>query len=310
MPGTVAVLGGTGFVGRTLLQRWPEGVLQPVRFLVHRSHRAWLDDSRAEVRPVELAEPDTVRAALDGCSCLINLLRPDGSGWLKSTVEQLVATLRGTSVGRLIHASSIDVHGHSDALWVDEKTPPAPQTGYQREHAAIEVIVDSAPVDSCVLRLGAVFGTGGLNLLSVASDMRAPSLARPMIRRALNGQRRMHLVSAENVADVILMAAKATQCPAPRLLVTDDHAPENNFAFVQDVFSEAFGRARMGWVPALPASLLGLALAVRGRSAREPVRRFSNDRLASAGFRPEQPFAERLRRYADALRPAASEQQP
>src|SRR5690606_21486101 len=112
-----------------------------------------------------------------------------------------------------------------------------------------------------VLRLGAVFGAGGRNVVGFAKEMRHAPGWKLALRRALYGDRRMHLVSVETVADALVRAALA---PAPLgsqvVLVTEDAAPDNNFAYVQDCLAEAFGRAALKSVPVLPRICLRLAL--------------------------------------------------
>lgn len=299
MSHSIAVLGGSGFVGRTLLERWPSADRGRPRFLVHRSRPSWLEDGRAAVHSVDFADLQTMRAPLDGVSCLINLLRPDGSGWLRSCMQALTPLLRESSVTRVIHASSIDVYGMAPEKIVTEDTPVRPHTPYQREHADLEAIVASASDNVVSLRLGAVFGKQGRNLEALVSEMLGRSVAFPALRRALYGRRRMHLVSVENVADaILLLATSSDEAGIPRMIVTDDAALENNFSSVQDIIADEFGRAPLTWVPALPTGLLRRALAIRGRSAADADRRFANDALLRTGFQPQMPFADRVRLYA------------
>lgn len=299
MPNSIAIFGGTGFVGRVLLERWPDRAYSLPRFFVHRSRPHWLKDERAEVRTIDLADPRSVKSALNGISCAINLLRPDGTGWLRSTMQRLTPLFQEGSVTRIIHASSIDVYGMAPERLVTEDTPVRPHSSYQREHADLEAILSQIPMEVLVLRLGAVFGQHGRNLEGLASEMLAGSQIFPALRRALYANRRMHLVSVENVADVILMLATNEHRHAGSLtIVTDDSAPENNFASVQDIIADAYGRAPLTWVPSLPRALLRQALSIRERPDADADRRFSNDALSRTGFRPQMPFPDRVHRYA------------
>lgn len=112
----------------------------------------------------------------------------------------------------------------------------------------------------------------------------------------------MHLVSVENVADALHRIATSHDRPwANRILITDDDAPENNFAFVQEALAKAFDRPTLGWVPETPNFLLRAALIARGRTNAHPARRYAGDNLVATGFRPEQPFAARISRYVASL---------
>jgi nucleoside-diphosphate-sugar epimerase len=287
------------------MERWPVRDETPLRFLVHRSRPEWLEAKGADVRPIDLADSRGLRAALSGTTCVINLLRPDGTGWLKAAIQQLLPALGQVSVSRLVHVSSIDVYGGTHASCVTEETRPEPGTAYEREHFEIEKIVECAPFETCIVRPGAIFGPGGRNLVAFVPEMRNAPFWRLVARRSLYGRRRMHLVSVENVADAI----RAVATPNGRtlvgpILVTDDESPENNFAFLQETMARIFGRPALGWVPELPSFALRAALRARGRTNANPMRRFSNDKLLEIGFRPEQSFATRLVRYITFLRDA------
>ena len=289
-------------MGRFLSKRWPAQGRAPLRFLLHRSRPEWLQGADAEVRLVDLGDLQGLRVALNGTTCLINLLRPDGSGWLRSVMQDLVPMLGRTSVSRYLHASSIDVYGGAGAPYVTEATIPEPSTPYEREHFEMEKIVECAPFETCIIRVGAVFGRGGRNVIGLVPEVQNAPLWKLIARRALYGRRRMHLVSVENMADAIgAIAASTSGTLVRRVLVTDDEAPENNFAFLQETMAEVFGRPSLNWVPEMPGFALRAALLAR-RINTNPTRRFSNERLVEIGFRPEQPFAARLVRYLTFLK--------
>src|ERR1700687_3553586 len=108
--GPIAVVGGTGFIGRALIERWPISQRFQLRVLVHRSRPQWLEACGVEVTPIDLAAQGFA-PALSGCAVLINLLRSHGDGWLKEVMERLVPTLIQAGVRRYVHCSSIDVYG-------------------------------------------------------------------------------------------------------------------------------------------------------------------------------------------------------
>lgn len=300
--GRVVVLGGTGFVGRHLALTWralPPSTL-PLRLLVHRSHPDWCRAMCDDVRDVDLSDPPTIAATLDNCTVLINLLRPSGDGSMAVFLKALLPSIAAANVRALIHASSIDVYGAARGPMVTESTVPQPISAYEKEHLAAERLLSESEVPSMILRLGAVFGEGGRNLVSMAEQMTHERDWKLAMRRSLNGQRRLHLVAVETVAEAIGFAAhRDLKRPGELLLVTDDSAEENNFAFVQERFAAAFGR-HIPKLGDLPAAGLRLLLRLRGRSA-DPFRRFSGERLAALGFRPSQPFSPRLARYAEVL---------
>lgn len=302
MTTSVALVGGTGFLGRAFVARWPAAERARLTVLVHRSRPAWLAEAGVAERPVDLADPAAVAATIDGRAVVLNLLRPDGDGRMLAATATLVAALGAAGVGRYLHCSSIDVYGRARAAEpdasFDEETPAVPASDYASEHLAAERVAEAAPVPHCVIRLGAVFGRGGRNLVAIAEEVARAPLWRLALRRSLFGRRRMHLVSVETAADALRFLACRPELDAERLLLTDDDAPENDFAVVQDTLARAFSRPSPARLPELPVAVLRMLLMARGRAVVDPMRRFSTARLTGLGFVPDRGFRERLEDYA------------
>jgi len=297
----VIVLGGTGFVGKHLARRWPRSDDHPLCFLVHRSHPQWLQDIGIETRLVDLGDHRSVTAAFSGAETIINLLRPDGKGWYPSLFERLTQRLADAGVRRCVHTSSIDVYHGSTKEYVDESTSAAPVTSYECEHIAVERILESSFPEVVVMRLGAVFGSGGRNIAALADEIhRAPDW-KLALRRSLYGRRRMHLVSVESVADALGEAAFNSSQRLPHLaIVTEDAAEENNFAFVQNILAAQFGRNLFDRTPLLPSKFLRTALRLRGLPAAAATRRYSDEKATSFNLDAKH-FEARLRAYASEL---------
>lgn len=292
------MVGGTGFVGRQLAALW--GAQRPascLRFLLHRSQPEWIGASGHELRHVDLTDRASLTAAVDGCATLINLLRPNGDGWLDDAMAKLLPAIEGRVSG-VVHASSIDVYGAAPEPFVTEATEPQPVSAYANEHYNVERRLAGSTTPSVILRLGAVFGAGGRNLLSMAEQVAREPVWKLAARRALNGKRRFHLIAVESVAEAVSMFARTPPAArTERVLVTEDVEEDNNFAFVQQRFANAFGRS----VPAtgtVPSFALQYALMLSGRDRASPYRRFSNAKLERLGFKPSVAFRDRIDRYA------------
>lgn len=142
---TIAVIGGTGFIGRHLLEAL---TAQPTRVLVHRGQPSWLS-SLQHVNPVQgdIFDPSSLDRLLYGCNVLINL-----TGQVEGPVDRyLDLNVRGTlnlaqaclrqHVPRVIHASSALVYG--DALNAAEESPCHPFSPYATMKCAAEEIMRS-----------------------------------------------------------------------------------------------------------------------------------------------------------------------
>ena len=295
----VVVLGGTGFVGAVLAERWPADATPPI-YLVHRSRPGWIDRQAIKSVPVDLEDPSSVAGALGTGATIVNLLRPDGSGWYPKVIEMLAPLFARSGARRCVHASSIDVYQDTASPVVSEATEPSPRGAYEKDHLAAEAMLTCKFDKTVILRLGAVFGVGGRNVTALAREMASAPNLTLWVRRALYGERRMHLVSVETVCDALISAALSETLPYRLVLVTDDGAKENNFAFVQDALATAFGRSVPHAVPNIPRSVLRLLLRLRGLPIAGIDRRFSNERGRIFGVDPSA-FPQRLHRYAQVL---------
>lgn len=267
MDDCVTVLGGTGTVGRALVAAWPATGRQRLRLLVHRSRPDWLAPHVAESRPVDPASTDDLRRAVEGSTAFIDLLRPAGDGARRATAERLGEALAGSGVRRVVHASSIDVYGATRAPVVDAGTRPEPTSDYAREHLDVEALALGRPIATTVVRLGAVFGGGSRNLAALADEVAAAPAWRLAARRALSGTQRLHLVSVETVTEALIALLHAGDPPA-RLVVTDDAAPENDFAHAQDLLAAALRRPDLSRTPTLPRASSPCTWRPSGRAAR------------------------------------------
>lgn len=306
---TIAVLGGSGLVGQALAASWPAEEQRRLRLLFHKTQPRSRLAANIERRQVDIGSTEDLGLALNGATTVIDLLRPSGDGSRCAAGQRLGEAVKASGVRRVVHVSSIDVYGNARSSVVDAATPPQPNTVYAREHLAAEQLAESRPVSTTLLRLGAVFGPGSRNLVAMAREAAFAPAWRLAARRALNGSRRFHLVSIETVVE-ILLAMIGTADPPSRLVVTDDAAPENNFAYVQDLVIAACGRPGISSTPVLPRPVLRAALALRGYSPSLAHRRFSEPRLGIIGERSAARFPGRLKSYVDGLAIRMGEARP
>lgn len=299
------VLGGTGFVGRHLATRLLQRSDLDVVFAVHRTEPAWLQEQGITVAHYDVAAPKGLLPILQPGSVVLNLLRPDGTGWFGSAIECMLAACREGRISRLIHVSSIDVFGAAPGDVVSAATTVQPRTPYEKEHAAAEGLVAASSVDFEVIiaRLGAVFGVGGLNVVSFVDEAASAPGWKLGLRRALYGQRRMHLVSVEKVVRSLEFLVSVRPVHQNELiLITDDDVQDNNFAHLQNVLISSFGRNIPRFAPHLPAAVLAAMLKLRGISSSNPMRRIEDNRLSELGMLSSVSFTQELQGYVEYLR--------
>ncbi|MCX5724571.1 MAG: NAD-dependent epimerase/dehydratase family protein [Nitrospirae bacterium] len=160
---TIALIGGTGFIGRHLLDAL---TARPTRVLVHRGQPAWLSHlPHAELVEGDIFDPASLDRLLRGCKVLINL-----TGQVEGPVDRyLDVNVKGTinlaqaciraRVPRVIHASSALVYG--DALNATEENHCHPISPYAAMKCAAEEIMHSLlgpTTEVMCFRLSNVYG--------------------------------------------------------------------------------------------------------------------------------------------------------
>lgn len=302
----LVIIGGTGFVGRHFLSVISNLPDWDVVYAIHRTEPDWLRDSSVPKVRFDIDDASSLVPLLSSGCTVINLLRPDGSGWFEPAILRLLDACKQACVKRYIHVSSIDVFGAAAGSIVDASTTILPRTPYEREHAAAEKVVravDKIVFEVMILRLGAVFGEGGLNIASLVKEISGAPLWRLVARRLLYGDRRMYLVSVEKVVETLAFVAMVPSLiQGEVVLVTDDASPENNFGYLQDAMMRKFGRPSIHYLPHLPFALLGFLLRLRGVSNSNPTRRFHELRLGEWNQPETANFKNKLKLYIDYLR--------
>lgn len=173
---SVLILGGTGFLGRALIQRLLQNGVRPRALVRHLPGRAQaLVDQGVELVQGDLTDTASVEAALDGIQHVYHLARGSGLAWddyVRSDVEptRRLAELCCARGIRLYYASSIAIYdGGRAGDVITEATPPSPASmrlnAYARAKVTNERLLAAMHRDRglnvVVFRPGIVIGAGG-----------------------------------------------------------------------------------------------------------------------------------------------------
>jgi nucleoside-diphosphate-sugar epimerase len=316
----VVVVGGTGFVGRHLVDRLArEGVEVIVvgrRVVAELPVGCRFYALDVEVEPERLAEVVCVGARVVNVVDLGSGLpapeepeeseEPGAEAAPSDIARRFAAACARAGAARLVQVSTVGVAGIGPRGRCDETAPCRPVNGYQRRKLAVErTLRQEIPptLDLVVLRPTVVFGEGGRNLEVLAASLAAGPGLVAWARSCLFARRAMHLVPVETVVAAIAWALAE---PAPFggevFLVSADDAPDNTFRPVERALIAGLGVSdhRLPTIP-LPTAVLALLLRVTGRLRMRPDARFSPARLHSRGFVPPIDFGEALGRHARRL---------
>ncbi len=212
----VLVTGGTGFIGRHLLDRFCTSG-ESVRCLVRpRSVQRRLPPG-VESAAGDLTSGQGLNDALRGVDTVIHLagvtkaLRPaDYAAGNTRTTEILLGALSGRPI-RLVHVSSLAAIGPSaDGVPVNEDAEPHPLTHYGRSKLAAEQIVRRLAPEAVIVRPPVVYGPRDTDVFQLLR-----SISKGLAVEIAGGKR---WFSAIYVGDLVegLMAAARTSRAAGR----------------------------------------------------------------------------------------------
>ncbi len=170
MPERILVLGGTGFVGRSICEKLVErrggagrGIVVPTRRLGHGRHLQMLPG--LQLVEADLHDDAQLARLVAGCDAVVNLvavLQGDERRFQQVHValpRRIAAACRTAGVKRLVHVS---------ALGVAEEAP----SRYLRSKAQGEKVLKEAGLDLTILRPSLIFGAHD-RLLNLFAAMQA-----------------------------------------------------------------------------------------------------------------------------------------
>ena len=200
MSALVCMIGASGFIGSRTLQRAGK-----VRVLVHQ--RPVQRSTHVESIQGDAADPVALDRLLEPEAVVLNFAYGG-----EALGEALAVACVRRRIRRLVHVSTCSVYGTARGELIDEDTPCAPRTAYERAKHAVEGILErqaAGRFELAILRPTAVFGPGGKNLESLALRVLRQPWARRYPRACAMGARRMHAVDVECVAAAALFLGGA-----------------------------------------------------------------------------------------------------
>ena len=247
---TIAVTGGTGFVGARLLDAL-RAVGEPARAL---TRRAQADTPGIDWVAGSLEDPDALGRLVEAADAVIHVagvINADEAGFEAGNVRgtaSVLAAAKSARVPRFVHVSSLAA-----------REPGLSRYGASK--ARSEALVRDSGLDCAIVRPPAVYGPGDketLDLFRMAS--------RGLVLLPPNG--RLSLIHADDLARLLIAAAAA---PSPQLMEPDDGKAGGwtHREFAQ-ALGDAVGRKILAVTMPRSAVRLGAMLdgLVRGRRAK------------------------------------------
>jgi len=320
----ILVTGAGGFTGlaltRTLVERG-----HPVRALVRKPAQVpELERLGAEVLQGDIRDPDIVRRAVEGRRVVYHLAAvfrragvPD-SLYREVHVDatrRLVEAAASAGVGRLVHCSTVGVHGHvAGGAPADENAPVAPGDIYQRTKLEGEAAAREAAARTglplTIVRPGPIYGPSDRRLLKLIGGV-----ARGRFLLLGSGRPHFQMVYVDDLVEGFRLAAERPEAVGRTYILTGEEAPTLG-ELVQEIAGIARVPAPRLRLPVWPFWLAGalceavcIPFGIEPPIYRRRVKFFTNNRwfdISRArnelGFSPRVSLREGLRRTLDSYR--------
>jgi len=212
----VLVTGATGFTGDKLARKLA-GMGFHVRVLVRRPEKIKQSpDYQPEIIKGDIRNRNIVFHAIEGVELIFHIAAFYRSGNTKEKiywdvhVEGTRHVMDGAfkhNVGRVVHCSTVGIHGHIDSAAADENSYFKPGDIYQLSKLNGELLAyrlsKETGVPISVIRPTAIFGPGDMRLLKLFKLSNRNLTAFPG-----NGRIRYHMVYVDDLVDAFILASE------------------------------------------------------------------------------------------------------
>ena len=215
--GRLLITGATGMVGELLTRRALEEGYS-VRAMVRRtSNRDVLEGLGVEQVEADLADPETLPAAMEGVDFVVNTAAHVGD-WgpaekfrainVVALEHMLTACRHGGQLKRWVQLSSLGVYSAIDHHGTDETTPPdlTGLDGYTQTKAEAEVLlnrcIDEHDFPATIIRPGFIYGPGDRHVVPRIIER----LSAGQMKLIGDGKKVLNNTYVGNLVDAILLA--------------------------------------------------------------------------------------------------------
>ena len=299
----VSILGGTGFIGRHLVDYFLNQGVESIRIL---TRKKGLINNVSFVQG-DLISSNSLNELVNGQELVINLAYISGNHKANLiAIDQLANACIEEGVSKFIHCSTAVVAGRVDEPNINEETLCNPLTDYEKTKLAIEDLLLSRfrdKVELIIVRPTAVFGVGGLNLVKIANALMNKSRIANILPILINRDRKMHLVPVEEVVRGIYYLATINQdLSGEKFIISQDNHPYNNYFNIVNYLATKFGHKSYPaiFIP-FSSLILMLILKLMGRSQVNPNQVFSSKKLHEYGYSSNVDFIEAVDKFALSL---------
>jgi len=295
----VVILGGSGFIGRNLINHLLSKTDVSISILQRESSSLQgLDNPRIRFVEGNLSSKSSLGRLLSENSIVIDLVyvNSDDENENLSLLTNLLSVCVEKKIKKFIYLSTAVVVGNTRETKTSEETIERPYTQYEKTKLQLEKTLkdcfSSTNIDYMILRPTAVFGDGSKNLIKLVDDLGNGSRLLNYLKACVYGHRKMNLVSVSKVISAIMfLAEKNVLTHFDTFIVSDDEDEKNDYKSIELLARRALGMSGYFFpVVHLPPIILRIILRMRGRSNINSNRTYSSKRLVDLGWNPKDSF--------------------
>lgn len=291
----VLVTGATGFIGSHVARRLISEQQAIVRGLARDPAKGLgLAELGVDVVQGDLADPDSLERAVEGCSVVIHAAAqvsslPDRELFAQSNVagtENILRASAAAAVRRFVHLSSIAVFGLAKSGEITDQSPrshsgdPYCDTKLDAEELAFRYHREGRlPVT--ILRPSAVYGPGSTHWTVIP----VKRIKKGKMFVFSGGRGRLNYVYIDNLVDALMLAAQDDRAPGEAFIVNDGDTTWREFF---DAHARMAGKRGVPSIPFWAAKVWVRYRNLQATLRREPYRIHPNGLgflVATATFR-------------------------
>ena len=286
----ISIIGGTGFIGKHLINFLIKKKVQKIRVLTRNQHST-LNNKNVTLVEGDLSSESSINQLVKSQDIVINLAYiPNNYQANINAVEILVDSCVKSGVTRLIHCSTAIVTGRVNNQIINEDTVCKPFNEYEITKLAIEerlLDLTKGKIELIILRPTAVFGYGGMNLVKTLNSILYQLKVINYFRIMLNKFRCMHLVPVEDVVNAIYYLATINKnLSGEKFIISSDDEKNNNYFYIANRVVLISNRPEFKKI-FIPFShlLLKTTLKFLKKSQINPHQLYSNEKLKKYGYK-------------------------
>ena len=297
----VSIIGGTGFIGRHLVNHFLEKEVDSIRVLTRKKNLT----NKKNLKFIEgdLFSSDDISELFFGQDVVVNLAYINENYQANmDLIDKLIDSCLRANVSKFVHCSSAVVSGRVNTSIINEETICNPLNEYEKTKLAIEerlLLNFKGKIQLIIVRPTSVFGDGGKNLVKIVNSLIYKPRIKNIIPIMINKYRKMHLVPVNDVVAAIyyLVTIDIDLSGEKFIISQDSHLGNNYFRIVNNVASK-IGHKRYSKL-FLPFSSLILVsiLKLIGRSQLRPDQVYSSKKLYDYGFKSDTDLLEAIDKF-------------